>query len=87
MKKEWTHLPGGKISAPSGSDNPPGSYGKRLLGRLIIEAWEPSEPSSDGIAYVVESDLRSPEAADRFARDLAVKFVARLQRHRWPNSP
>ena len=87
MTKEWTHLPGGKIPAPSGSDNTPGPYGKRLLGRLIIEAWEPSEPSSDGIAYVVESDLRSPEAADRFARDLAVKFVARLQRHRWPNSP
>jgi hypothetical protein len=43
MTKEWTRLPGGKIPAPSGSDITRGPYGKRLLGRLIIEAWEPED--------------------------------------------
>ena len=88
MAREWTHLPGKNIPAPSGSDkNATGPYGTRLLGRLIIEAWEPSDPSSDGIAYVVESSSQSPEVADKFALDLAVKVVARLQRHRWPKAP
>jgi hypothetical protein len=88
MAKEWTHQPGQPLAPRSASEKQlSGPYGTKLLGRLIIEAWEPSDPSSDGIAYSVESSDRTPEGADKFARELAVKFVARLQKHRWPNSP
>jgi hypothetical protein len=58
-----------------------GQQGTRFLGRLVIEMWEPSDPSSDGLTYSVDGTAgRAQRDADAFALKAAQALVARLQR-------
>lgn len=87
MSKEWETHPPTPLSNPrSQQPNLPtgpvtGPNSTKFLGRLVVEAWEPSDPSTDGIAYVVDiAGTSTPASADRFARDLIQRLHARFQR-------
>lgn len=71
--------PGTAQSHPGGAGPTLGQHGTRYLGRIVLEAWEPSDPSDDGVVYTVTmgsgaTDLR---AVDRFVRDVAQRLLKR----------
>jgi hypothetical protein len=82
MSQEWqvatkkatagsqTHLPSGPLTKQTG----------KFLGRLIIEAFEPDDRSSDGIVMEIDSGPGTAAGDLQFARDVIGKLNARFQR-------
>jgi len=71
--------PGSQPGFPPGPILGPG--GTRYIGRVVIEAWVPSDPSSDGLQFAVTlADGGDAKAHDSFIRDVIAKVHARLQR-------
>jgi hypothetical protein len=58
--------------------------GGRYLGRIIIEAWEPSATTGDGLTLMVALADGSPSRAgiDQFLREVVERLQVRLQRQR-----
>lgn len=68
--------PGGDTTVPTFQTSSKGRY----LGRVIVEAWEPDEPGSDGIAYVIQPANPSPDfgVQQALARTIVSKLARRL---------
>jgi len=58
-----------------------GCQGK-LIGRVIVEQFEPADPSSDGICYKISFPAGGDDAnaIRNYARDLVTRLSARLER-------
>lgn len=67
-----TGLPAGPVLGPGGT---------RYIGRVIVEVWAPSDPSSDGLQFSVTlAGGGDAKALDSFVRDVIARLQARLQR-------
>ncbi|MDE3075846.1 MAG: hypothetical protein KGJ86_10495 [Chloroflexota bacterium] len=83
---EWQKTGSSKQGSPAGKTVLPagpllGQGGTKFLGRVIIEAWEPSDPSSDGIMMSITTAAGGDLGAhQQFSRDAVAKAHARLQK-------